>query len=96
MKTPHITLAILQTLKKWNTDPYLINSGNCDSFAQDVCDKVNDAEMIWSDIHARLIPSKIENDVGSHCFIRYHRKYYDAECPQGVNHPLQLPFYNRA
>lgn len=62
-----------------------INCGWCEEWANAVEKKVPGAVADWYDIN--------DND---HCLVVYEGRYYDAECPQGVDKPEDLPIYNNA
>ena len=83
-----IQKAITQTIKDWDMTPDQINGGNCDNFAGDVTRLLGEGEPIWDD-------ELTGEEWGSHCFIKYKNRYYDAECPQGVNNWQDLPLFAR-
>lgn len=78
--------------------PKQINSGNCDSFAEDLLTLVPKGDTFWGD---ELPNHKWECDPFGHCFFYFEEiqgdpstgLYYDAECPKGVTKPELLPFY---
>lgn len=65
----------------WET-PDKINNGLCNFFAEAVKKQWRRGEVLW-------------DDQNWHSFLFYDGKYYDSECPEGVDHPKQLPFYGR-
>jgi len=65
-----------------------INEGLCDEFAACVCTFLPGCTMYWNDDFTD------EFDC-SHCFIEYEDRYYDAECPEGVDDWRDLPFFQR-
>lgn len=67
---------------------YWINCGMCGDFADAVCDRVLGAEPIWDDQLA-------EDGFGGHCVIEYCGRYYDSECPDGVDDWLAIPYFVR-
>ena len=79
--------------------PSVINNGNCDEFAWEVEKLVDEAEAVWTEMWIECIPpdcSEIFKGLSlAHCFVEHGGKYYDAECPNGVNHPIQLPFFEQ-
>jgi hypothetical protein len=75
--------------KMYKVKPIDINDGMCDDFAVDICDIIKGAKRHWDD------EKDPELFGGIHCFIEYKSYFYDAECPQGVNHWLNLPYYKR-
>ena len=79
---------IIQARKVWLDshgweDPNQINNGHCSFFAEEVAKEFRGAKSIWDDSH------------GWHCFVLYCGKFYDSECPEGVSHPKDLPFFKR-
>lgn len=79
--------------------PQTINNGSCDSFAQDLLTKFPLGDTFWGEDY----PSKFEpyiklkdiESVGGHCFFYIDGYYYDSECPNGVENPALLPFYQK-
>lgn len=80
-------------------DPSVINQGSCDEFAYAVEQQIEGSEAVWTDMWIDCTPpdcSEIFKGLClSHCFIEYDGEYYDSECPKGVNHPIQLPFFEK-
>ena len=77
---------ILDDYAKRGIDPIEINHGDCLYFAGEVCKLVPGAEGIWdTDLDA-------QNHRG-HMIIKYHNRWYDAECPNGVSDWYNLPTY---
>jgi hypothetical protein len=75
-----------------------INDGCCGDFAADVASRVDGAKEIWGDeleeeFWDMGIEHWIEDHADAHCFIEYNGRYYDAEAPEGVDHPRDLPLY---
>jgi hypothetical protein len=64
---------------------YDINNGLCNDFADTIESRVDGAEGLWME----EIDPKYEDY--SHCVIRYNGRFYDAECPQGVDSLDALP-----
>lgn len=71
----------------FDAHPYDINNGLCDCFATDIEKDVTEAIGLWLE----EIDSKYEDL--SHCVIVYQGRYYDAECPDGVEKVEELPFF---
>lgn len=71
-------------------DTEAINDGFCQDFATRLNELLPGAEVIdgqWG-----------ETDIGlpyEHVFVKYLNRYYDAEAPQGVSDPAELPFFDR-
>ena len=61
--------------------PEVINAGGCFSFASKLAGRVEGAKALSNGIHG---------------YTEAGGKYYDAEVPQGVAHPKDLPFFKRA
>jgi len=76
-----------------------INNGECCDFAE----PIPFGETIWGDELCPILWSTkvlflknwFTHFAPAHCFIKYQDKYYDSECPEGVNYPDELPFYKR-
>ena len=81
----NITEAIEIALDEWleHVDSAKeINQGGCYLFAVDVQKLCAGATIVYdTDVHACLV---------------YDSRYYDAECPNGVDSRDQLPLYRRA
>lgn len=91
-----VTNAIAILRRKWNRSGYskrAINTGNCDSFAQELLDLFPKGEMFWGD----QIPDRFPTDFcpEGHCFFFINGLYYDSECATGVKNPVELPYYKR-
>ena len=71
--------------------PSVINQGMCEDFAHDVKSIIPEAQPLWDD---ELNASYNEGPY-FHCVIRYQNKWYDSECPEGVNRWINLPFFQR-
>ena len=86
-----ITKIILSLRKKWKKQrgfiPFEINNGNCDIFADEVAQKISQAEAIET--------FYLNVDEYSHFYIKYKEKFFDAECPYGVRDFLKLPTFKR-
>lgn len=68
-----------------------INEGECDLFADEVVRRVAEARAVWDyDLDAT---GRWNHD---HCFVEYKGKYYDSECPQGVDSWEDLPYFKRS
>jgi hypothetical protein len=52
-------------------------------------------KFIWK--HYKIeIPTRLSNvEIGYHVWITNGNKHFDAECPLGVEHLLDLPFFQR-
>ncbi len=77
--------------------PFMINCGGCEDFALEIQEEFPAIQVFWGDELPDLFPkqlTKSENH-SAHCFIRFEGNYYDAEEPEGVPKPYQLPLYQR-
>ncbi|MBT6046402.1 MAG: hypothetical protein HOG49_06235 [Candidatus Scalindua sp.] len=76
-----------------------INGGLCDNFAHAVTIQIPGAEALWGDgmdEEAWDMPYNwVEYHAAYHCFVRFKNRYYDSEEPEGVDHPMKLPYYQR-
>lgn len=85
-----------------NVTPQEINNGMCEDFANDIAHigfgiaiwGGNVPLELWSKLACR-IKVWFSHFADGHCFIMFNDKFYDSECPQGCNHPDNLPFYQR-
>ena len=100
LKLKSISLIIkeLVSLYKYlyNVTPYQINCGMCEDFGSDIIDILPECEGYWED---ELVEDfDYDKDIGgTHYFVCYKGKYYDSECPEGVEDWKQLPaFMNNA
>jgi len=73
--------------------PKLINNGACEDFAMALKERFPDGETMWGDEMPLVFGPFHEPD--AHCFFSYGGKFYDSECPTGVDTPANLPFYRR-
>lgn len=64
--------------------PWKINEGTCINFAIDVTTLWTGSEFEWDDY-----------DKPSHCYVVYKARYYDSECPDGVDDVSELPYFQR-
>ncbi len=66
-------------IELYNLDgPDGINYGLCEDFAEDVCRLVSGAEAWWTN-------ELDDTDFGMPKIIKYNGRYYDSECPNGVD-----------
>lgn len=91
-----VSKIVRDLVKEWKRKghtPYHINSGNCDTFAMELCDRIPFGGMMWGD----EVPEMFHNpDIcEGHCFFEFDGYFYDSECPNGVKRPDNLPFYKR-
>ena len=99
-----ISEAIQQLASAWGCSPKVINSGDCDMFASRIADQ-GFGEPWWGgelygedwSPRARSIEGWMDEwgEAWGHCFIVHEHRYYDSECPEGVDWPDELPFYQR-
>lgn len=94
MTVTQYILHLLENDPYWKfLQPSAINNGNCDSFAQNLEDKFKDGMARWGDEVLNLFEGCHFPD--GHCFFERKGLYYDAECPEGVESPVLLPYYER-
>jgi len=83
--------------EKYGDSAMEINSGNCELFAIGVIEAFGGYRLgaweCWAD--AMTDCSTQEGHTWSHCFIIFQGRYYDSECPEGVNAWRDLPFFVR-
>jgi hypothetical protein len=98
----NITEFIIQTRNAFRETPQEINDGLCGDFSHILWengygepywgDELPDE--CWSEL-ALTIPDLRSHFMGTHSFIQYHGKFYDSECPCGVEYADELPHYQR-
>jgi len=101
IKSKDISTIIKHLVKMWfmfyGENEKEINSGNCEGFALDVVDLLPEAESFWGDEFSAEFWGLSEEDArdctDGHCFVLYMGKFYDSECPEGVDHPKDLSFF---
>ena len=71
--------------------PYYINCGRCDYFAADIIRRLGAGEALYHD--DMLDCTENEAMHWSHCFIAYEGRFYDSECPEGVDKWRDLPVF---
>jgi hypothetical protein len=80
---------------KYNVDAWHINCGQCEDFALDVIEamggETDQLVMLWHD----NMPDCTEDEayIFAHCFIRCAGRFYDSECPEGVDSWRELPYF---
>ena len=67
----------------WNVTAEDLNNGLCAEVMDAIVKRIPEAE-------------KCDSDFAAHFFVRYRGRYYDAEAPNGVDHPNQLPIFRRS
>lgn len=76
-------------VKDWiEFTPQVINNGFCDIWAEHFI------KHIGGDFKSTHISDG--GDTSGHSFVKYKDLYFDAEAPQGVKSPLELPYFQRA
>jgi hypothetical protein len=79
---------------------YYINCGYCEEFAGTIVKQIEGAEAYWgdnfdADFWGVDIEDWVVDHAAYHCFIVYKGRYYDSEAPEGVDHPKDLPLYQK-
>lgn len=69
--------------------PYKINDGNCEDWAYDV------KKRIGSDHAVEVWETVFDYADTSHVFLCIDGKFYDAECPEGVDDAMELPIFKK-
>lgn len=77
-----------------------INDGLCDQFAGVIERQFEEAKALWGDELTKEFWETDDDDwithhAPYHCFIVFRGKYYDSESPEGVDHPIDLFYYQR-
>lgn len=90
------TQTICALLDEWQIPATTINCGQCDTFADALIRKMGYGQIRYSDEFEDL------DTYNFHVWVvvfdlsfRYGIKHFDAECPIGVEHYLDLPFFKR-
>ena len=84
--------------KGYAPNAYEINNGQCEDFAW-IIECEGFGEMLWQDQLEEITDltwGEYKDEIEGychHCFILYNGKFYDAECPSGVEHPKDLPLF---
>ena len=83
-----------------NNIRYYINCGLCEEFAETICEQIEGAEAWWGDgfdteFWGIDVEYWVEDYAAYHKFIVYKGRYYDSEAPDGVDHPKDLPSYQK-
>lgn len=94
-----ISEVIRYEVKKWIESEYFnmkdaedINNGKCSQFAKSVKDSLGSPEDLEICSYGYDGGNYQSN---AHRWILYNGKHYDAECPEGVNKPRNLPIFRR-
>jgi hypothetical protein len=104
--TDPVTVVINQLLQLIPThNPTTINGGLCEDFAEmvkarlDAYDrphlKQHKIEVLWDHQADERFTNNSTQWTWAHCFVHRNGKFYDAECPEGVDNWLDLPFFKR-
>lgn len=95
--TETIENLIVEYRKAFELIPRTINNKSCGFFANSVSDTLKDKSI---KVQCKTAPEVFDVDLNimglpQHVFIKHGKKYYDAERPEGVKDPSELPFYQR-
>jgi hypothetical protein len=89
---PEIVVAICAVYKRlYDQNPYEINCGNCEEFAADLIAVCGKGNMFWHDEMEDCTTE--EEKWWAHCFVEVDGRFYDAECPNGVDNWRQIPCF---
>lgn len=72
-----------------------INHGECENFADIICEMFPGASSYWGDQLMEDHEEDYYNDYAYHCFIEYEGRYYDSESPEGVDNWRDLQSFLR-
>ena len=102
----NIKFTIQKLLDKYKIEcglePFDINCGKCEEFAQDLLDVFGKGELVCTESYVDYI-SYEENEPSvepetrnfpGHVWIFFDDKHYDAECPEGVENFMNLPIFS--
>ncbi len=95
--TETINDLIIKYKKDFELIPKTINIESCGFFAEQISDKLKDKSI---KVRCEAAPKAFGVDLDrmglpQHVFVEHKKKYYDAERPEGVKRPSELPFYQR-
>lgn len=86
------TQAVRKVMAQWIEEDHItpqdVNGGMCYEFAQAVAEIVPGAEIVNGEMVFMGDPSA---DDGVHHFVHHQGKFYDSECPNGVEDYAYLP-----
>ena len=91
-----ITKAIKHLLatKFKDFEPSEINHGNCEDFALELTTLIPEADMYWAEDWFEVDMFSVRDSMSlGHCFVVFKGRFYDSERPEGVDNPLDLPFF---
>lgn len=76
-------------------DPAEINTGWCEHFALLVAYLIGDEAQVWWDteLDKEFSYDDFWGGGGHHAFVYYRGRYYDSECPEGIDDWRNLPIY---
>jgi hypothetical protein len=96
-------MGITETIRKllavyadnYGLDAWHINCGECKEFALDVVEALGgDTDQLGAYWHDDMPDcTEVEAYTFAHCFIRYAGRFYDSECPEGVDSWRELPYF---
>jgi hypothetical protein len=89
---PAIIEAVTEVYRDlYDQSPAEINCGNCEEFAHDVKDAYGCGEPLWHDEMPDCSDS--ESVWWAHKFLEVDGRFYDSECPEGVDNWRELPCF---
>jgi hypothetical protein len=77
-------------ISEYGIDPYEINNGSCEEFADDVIDALESDGITGAEMSGT--PTF---ELPGHYWVDYNGKSYDAECPDGVDNWRKLPIFQK-
>lgn len=84
---------VVKTRRSHNARAYDINCGFCEDFAETVCRRFNNGPN-YAGVRDYAVAEWVDEekyDSVSHCVVCYGGRFYDAEVPDGVDSPDDLP-----
>lgn len=94
-----ISNAIRDLVKEWDCteDPSSINSGSCETFADEIVKRIGHGTIsLWDWEAEKIYGGPVNEDfTWVHCFIAYRGRFYDNECWYGVDDWRDLPIFHR-
>lgn len=100
-----IAQEIMKLVEEWKRERRIncafdVGSGQCDAFAYELEKRVPGSESGWEADFHDPISEKAWEEAGlepfdGHYVVKYNNRYYDAETPEGVDHWIHLPYFER-
>jgi predicted GNAT family N-acyltransferase len=84
-----VTSAVLKLVAEMGEDPIIINSGDCDTFAERL------VGVLGYGVAEEIMDDDDDGRIPNHAWVDIDGRYYDAEVPSGVDDWRDLPVFTR-